>query len=165
LKKGLAGSDSPLVFEVLRIACEMAVPMVFLENVDNFRFMREFWEAVFRELSGLGFQIEWASLSATHVGSPQRRRRIFLLARHDSAVAVPCAPPLPRRPSGVITDARLPFLLRHQGLSFNSGRPSAGEWMMSPEEYRQQRHGLLMLGNAVIPLHASLAARILSSPR
>ena len=165
LKKSLEGSDSTLVFEVLRIAREMAVPMVFLENVDNFRFMREFWEAVFRELSGLGFQIEWASLSATHVGSPQRRRRIFLLARRDSAAAVPPAPALPRGPSGVSTDALLPLLLRHQGLNFNSGRPPPNEWMMSRVEYQRNRHRLHMLGNAVIPLQAYLAARILSSPQ
>ena len=83
-KRGPEGSDSPLVFEVLRIAREMAVPMVFLENVDNFRSVPEFWNAVFSELSSFGVHIQWAILSGTHVGSPQRRRRICVLARRDS---------------------------------------------------------------------------------
>jgi len=96
-KRGLKGSESPLVFEVLRVAQEMGVPMVFLENVDNFRFMTQFRDAVFAAFSAVGFEIQWASLAGTNVGSPLKRRRIFLLARRDSALAVPFGPPLPQR--------------------------------------------------------------------
>jgi site-specific DNA-cytosine methylase len=172
-KRGLEGSESRLVFEVLRVAQEMGVPMVFLENVDNFRFMTPFRDRVFGAFSAVGFEIQWASLAGTNVGSPQRRRRIFLLARRNSSPIVPFGPPLPQgplgeftnaRPSSEFTDARLPFFREHQGLKFNLGRPPESDWMMTREDYAQNQHRLHMLGNAVIPQQANLAARIMSSP-
>ena len=162
-KQGLGGSESTLVWEVCRLARDSGVLRIFLENVDNFRFMEQFWRAVLLELTELGFQIEWVSLSGTHVGSPQRRRRVFLLARRGAALLTPFGPSLPRGPSGVSADAQLPFLRLNKGLHFNAGRPAAREWMMSKEQYRQECHRLKMIGNAVIPLQANLAARILSS--
>ena len=97
-----------LVWEVLRIAGEADVNMIFFDNVDAFRFMTEFWEAVLRDLLKLGFVTTWVSLSATHTGSPQRRRRVFLLARRGPGLETPKGPALPRRASGVSPDARLP---------------------------------------------------------
>jgi len=158
-KQGLQGSESTLVWEVLRIAQDIGVSMIFMENVDNLRFMTDFSHALMGELAKLGFQIAWISLSAHHVGSPQRRRRMFLLAKRGSALAVPFGPALPRGPSGVLVDARLPFLQKNKGLRFNAGRPPKSEWMTS--EWEPER--LRMLGNAVVPLQANLAARILSS--
>ena len=148
--------------------------MVFLENVDNFRFMTQFRDAVFAAFSAVGFEIQWASLAGTNVGSPQRRRRIFLLARRNLSPIVPFGPPLPQgplgeftnaRPSSEFTDARLPFFREHQGLKFNLGRPPTGDWMMTREDYAKNQHRLHMLGNAVIPQQANLAARIMSSPQ
>ena len=158
-KQGLQGSESTLVWEVLRIARDMGVLMIFMENVDNLRFMTDFWHALMGELAKLGFQIAWISLSAHHVGSPQRRRRVFLLAKRGSALAVPFGPALPRGPSGVFADAQLPFLQKNKGLRFNAGRPPKSDWMTS----KWERNRLRMLGNAVVPLQANLAARILSS--
>ena len=162
-KLGLEGSDSTLVWEVIRIAKESGVLRIFLENVNNIRFLEEFWKAVLSALTELGFQIEWVSLSGTHVGCPQRRRRVFFLARRGAALLTPFGPSLPRGPSGVSADAQLPCLLVNKGLYFNAGRPAVGEWMMSKEKCRQECHRLKMIGNAVIPLQANLAARILSS--
>ena len=139
------------MFEVLRVAQEMGVPMVFLENVDNFRFMTQFRDAVFAAFSAVGFEIQWASLAGTNVGSPQRRRRIFLLARRNSSPIVPFGPPLPQgplgeftnaRPSSEFTDARLPFFREHQGLKFNLGRPPESDWMMTREDYAKNQHRL-----------------------
>jgi site-specific DNA-cytosine methylase len=109
------------VWEVLRIAQDIGVSMIFMENVDNLRFMTDFSHAWTGELAKLDFQIAWISLSAHHVGSPQRRRRVFLLAKRGSALAAPFGPALPRWPSGVFADARLPFLQKNKGLRFNGG--------------------------------------------
>ena len=157
-KRGLEGSESSLVWEVIRLARVLDVPMLFLENVDNFRFLGEFWEAVLVALMNLDFQIEWVSLCGTHAGSPQRRRRVFLLARRGKALSTPFAPPFAQGLSGVFADPP-----QHKGWQFNSGRPSTKEWMTSLSQYRQECHRLKMLGNAVIPLQANIAARILSS--
>ena len=152
-KRGLEGSESSLVWEVIRLARVLDVPMLFLENVDNFRFLGEFWEAVLVALMDLDFQIEWVSLCGTHAGSPQRRRRVFLLARRGKALSTPFALPV----------AQGSFFGKHKGLHFNSGRPSTKECMTTLSQYMQEYHRLKMLGNAVIPLQANIAARILSS--
>ena len=55
------------------------------------------------------------------------------------------------------------FIGNHKGLHFNSGRPSTKECMTTLSQYMQEYHRLKMLGNAVIPLQANIAARILSS--
>ena len=123
-KRGLEGSESSLVWEVIRLARVLDVPMLFLENVDNFRFLGEFWEAVLVALMNLDFQIEWVSLCGTHAGSPQRRRRVFLLARRGKALSTPFAPPFAQGLSGVFADPQSAFIGQHKGLQFNSGRPS-----------------------------------------
>ena len=162
-KLGLDGSESTLVWEVVCLARELGVPMLFLENDDNFRFMTDFWKAVVMELLALDFNILWVSLSGAHTGSPQRRRRVFLLARRNEASLTPLAPPFAQGLSGVSADSQSNFLRQNRGLRFNSGRPSTSEWMTSLTQYKQDCHRLKMLGNAVIPLQANLAARILSS--
>ena len=93
--------ESILVWELVRIVRELDVPMRFLEHVDNLRFMIEFWDEMLGTLADLGFKIQWVSLSAASVGSPQRRRRIVMLAKRSSALAVKFGPALPRGASGV----------------------------------------------------------------
>ena len=44
-------SDITRYADIVRIAREMAVPMVFPDNVDNFRFRGEFWDVAFRDLN------------------------------------------------------------------------------------------------------------------
>ena len=94
-KRGLQGTDSSLLWELFRIARKLVVPMLFLGNVNNLRFMTEFWGEMLGALADLGFQTQWVSLSAASVGSPQRRRRIFMLAKRGSALAVKFGPALP----------------------------------------------------------------------
>ena len=83
-----------------------------------------------------------------------------MLAKRGSALAVKFGPALPR---DVRLDARLPWLRERRGLDFNSGRPPVTEWMMSAEQYKHDWHRLKLLGNAVVPLQANLAARIMAS--
>lgn len=162
-KRGLEGTQSTLVWEVVRLARVLDVPMLFLKNVDNFRFQAQFSEALLVALMNPDFQIERVSLSGTHVGSPQRRRRVFLLARRGKALSTLFVPPFARGASGVFADPQSAFFRQHRGLQFNSVRPSTKEWMTSLSHYKQKCHRLQMLGNAVIPLQANMAARILSS--
>ena len=130
-KRGLEGSESSLVWEVIRLACVLDVPMLFLENVDNFRFLGEFWEAVLVALMNLDFQIEWVSLCGTDAGSPQRRRRVFLLARRGNALSTKFAPPFAQGLSGVSADPQSALIGQQKGLQFNSGRPFTKDWMTS----------------------------------
>ena len=77
--------------------------------------------------------------------------------------STPFAPPFAQGLSGVFADPQSAFIGKHKGLHFNSGRPSTKECMTTLSQYMQEYHRLKMLGNAVIPLQANIAARILSS--
>lgn len=90
-RAGLEGSRSNLFYEATRIIKEMrhatgnlyprwaiwenVVGALSSRNGDDF-------EAVLKEMAGIGcYHIEWSVLDAQHFGVPQRRRRVFLIAR------------------------------------------------------------------------------------
>lgn len=94
-RAGLDGGRSGLFFEATRIIREMrdatgnAFPRwAIWENVVGALSSRggDDFEAVLREMADLGCNhIEWAVLDAQFFGVPQRRRRVFVIARLDSA--------------------------------------------------------------------------------
>ena len=55
----------------------------------------------------------------------------------------------------------LPPLSGQCGAKFNGDRPSPGRWLLPREEHPRVCERLNMLGNAVVPLQAHLAARLL----
>lgn len=95
-RAGLDGGRSGLFFEATRIIKEMrnatgnAFPRwAIWENVVGALSSRggDDFEAVLREMADLGcVHIEWAVLDAQFFGVPQRRRRVFVIARLDSSV-------------------------------------------------------------------------------
>ena len=64
-------------------------PLVFLENVDRLlkspaaQRGRDF-AIILACLSDLGYLVEWRVVNAADYGFPQRRRRVFIVARSDS---------------------------------------------------------------------------------
>lgn len=110
-RRGLEGERSGLFFEALRIIEEMRngtngnVPRVAVwENVAGALFSNRGADfgRVLDEMAELGaLVIDWAVLDAQWFGVPQRRRRVFVVAVFDPAVAERCTEPLlpviPRR--------------------------------------------------------------------
>jgi len=96
-RAGLEGNRSGLFFEATRIIKEMrnatggAFPRYAIwENVAGALTSRngDDFEAVLKEMAGLGPSfIEWAVLDAQFFGVPQRRRRVFVIACFDPAIA------------------------------------------------------------------------------
>lgn len=89
--KGLDGNRSGLFFEITRLAREFSVPFIFLENVPAIR--TRGLDRVLQELTALGYDCRWTSVSADYVGAPHRRERWFLLAhsnryRHASDISL-----------------------------------------------------------------------------
>jgi len=158
-KCGVRGKESPLIWEAFRITDEVGIDMMFIENVDQLRFMTEFWTALLGEFRKRGFEVEWVSLNGFQIGSPQRRRRVFMLGRRGRALQTPLGVPSARAGSlglpGVFSGTPM------TPLNFNGGRPPPGEWMIDREAYARSKQRLQMLGNCVIPQQANLAARIL----
>jgi len=75
---GLAGEQSGLFFELLRLVKEVKPSFVFLENVPAIRTRGLL--TIVDEFTKVGYDCRWTCLTAKSVGAPHRRERWFLLA-------------------------------------------------------------------------------------
>lgn len=151
---GLRGQRSSLVFEALRLADEAGCSFIFMENVANICKLPGVWQPLLDALGSRGFAVKWCVVEAAHVGAPQCRPRWFALARRGHASLRLSAGPLP--------DGRIPDFAMRSGLRFNGGRPHPSAWLLPREDWPRVAARLNMLGNAVVPLQAALAAKLLS---
>lgn len=76
--KGLEGERSGLFFEIVRLAEEIKPTFLFLENVPGIR--TKGLCRVIEELSNIGYDCRWHTLSATEIGANHKRNRWWLLA-------------------------------------------------------------------------------------
>ena len=82
-RAGLAGKRSGLFYEFARIIEETETEWVILENVPGLLSSREGRDmgAVIGTLAELGYGCAWRVLDAKEFGVPQRRRRVFIVAK------------------------------------------------------------------------------------
>ena len=97
---GFGGERSSLFYEIARLADETKAEWLVLENVPGLLTSQRGADmgAVVGTLVELGYGLSWRVLDAQHFGVPQRRRRIFIVARRAGDVAS-CAQVLFERPS------------------------------------------------------------------
>lgn len=88
-RRGLDDEQSALYRDMMRIVRDARPTHVFMENVAAI-VQSEALETVLADLGDLGYACKWTTLYARDVGSPQLRRRWFLLA---STGTPPLAPP------------------------------------------------------------------------
>jgi DNA (cytosine-5)-methyltransferase 1 len=92
--KGLAGKKGVLWWEILRLVIRHRPRQVFLENVDRLlkspstQRGRDF-AVMLRTLGDEGYTIEWRVVNAADYGFPQRRIRVFIVARLNQPVHDP----------------------------------------------------------------------------
>ncbi len=92
--KGLKGKKGVLWWQIHRILNDQKdkPDFVLLENVDRLikspvkQRGRDF-AIMLSSLSDLGYAVEWRIINAADYGMPQRRRRIFIIAYHESTKA------------------------------------------------------------------------------
>jgi len=88
-EKGIQGKKGVLWWEIVRILEGKRPPFVLLENVDRLlkspakQRGRDFG-VMLKTLSDLGYGVEWRVLNAAEYGHPQKRRRVFIFAFHNS---------------------------------------------------------------------------------
>jgi DNA (cytosine-5)-methyltransferase 1 len=89
--KGLEGKKGVLWWNIHKILKAKRPKYLFLENVD--RLLKSPTSARGRDFAimlstlwDLGYVVEWKALNAADFGMPQRRRRVYILAYHSSAV-------------------------------------------------------------------------------
>ena len=89
--KGLRGKKGVLWWEILRLVELHKPKFIFLENVDRLlkspasQRGRDF-AVMLRTLSDAGYLIEWRVVNAAEYGFPQRRIRVFIVARRGSGL-------------------------------------------------------------------------------
>jgi DNA (cytosine-5)-methyltransferase 1 len=89
--KGLRGKKGVLWWEILRLIKLHKPRFVFLENVDRLlkspatQRGRDF-AVMLRTLSDAGYIIEWRVVNAAEYGFPQRRIRVFIVARRGNSL-------------------------------------------------------------------------------
>ena len=90
--KGIEGKKGVLWWEIYRILSEKEhkPEYLFLENVDRIlkspvsQRGRDF-AIILASLSDLGYIVEWRNINAADYGMPQRRRRTYILAYHNTS--------------------------------------------------------------------------------
>jgi DNA (cytosine-5)-methyltransferase 1 len=99
LAHGIHGRKGVLWWQIHRLLEMSRPPMVFLENVDRLlkspadQRGRDF-AIMLASLSDLGYAVEWRVINAADYGFPQRRRRVFIVARRAEALASATGPAL-----------------------------------------------------------------------
>jgi DNA (cytosine-5)-methyltransferase 1 len=88
--RGLVGKKGVLFWEIHRLVRLRRPPLVLLENVDRMlksptaQRGRDF-AIMLAALSDLGYEVEWRVLNAADYGLPQKRRRVFVIARRSQS--------------------------------------------------------------------------------
>jgi DNA (cytosine-5)-methyltransferase 1 len=83
LRHGFDGTRSVLILRLLELAATVRPPWILVENVAGLLSVhrgRDFGRLLIA-LDDLGYDVAWRVLDARWFGVPQRRRRVFLLAR------------------------------------------------------------------------------------
>ena len=152
----MGGQRSSLFREVIKAAVKSGCKYMFLENVAHL--ISDEMKAVFLQILAftvmLGFRnIRWAKISAADVGSPQMRKRWFLLAWKNEGDLAKLKRLTPQMNSGEITSmASKPW---------NPGATvDVAEWLVQKLE-KGERERLLQLGNGVVPKCAEVALSLL----
>ena len=90
--KGLKGKKGVLWWEILRLVEKHNPKFIFLENVDRLlkspatQRGRDF-AVMLRTLSDAGYLIEWRVVNAAEYGFPQRRIRVFIVAKKVKSIS------------------------------------------------------------------------------
>ena len=155
LRAGIVdGQDSSLVYEAIRVADEVSADWMFIENVSGIRSAASSDVRLVEAVRERGFKCRWAMLRACDAGSPQIRRRWFMLAWRGHFNPAMLMPPQSLKQR----------IEAERGLEFNGGRPGPpATWMVDMADYPKAKRALEMLASCVVPHPAILAASILAT--
>lgn len=88
-RKGLSGERSGLFYSFFELAKEAMPEWILLENVPGLLNSNdgEDFRTVIKYLNDIGYCVSWRILDAKYFGTPQRRRRVFILASKNSVAS------------------------------------------------------------------------------
>ena len=80
--KGIHGKESSLWFEFKRLIKEIRPSYVIIENVENLRNLG--LGIILKNLSEIGYDVEWHCITARRFGLPHQRDRLFIISYPSS---------------------------------------------------------------------------------
>jgi DNA-cytosine methyltransferase len=85
-KRGGTSDERWLWDEAIRVVREIHPKIAIFENVPGLRTLNngEQFRGIVGSFAGMGYGVEWFTLSASEVGAPQKRKRLFIVAYDDS---------------------------------------------------------------------------------
>ena len=144
--EGLKGERSGLWFEYARLIGEVGPRWVIIENVSILR--SRGLVTILQNLSEIGYDAEWHCITASYVGAPHQRDRIWVLADPKSERVQGYRPSREQEP--------YPYAEQKVSLCNGKGQRSTF-WEVEPNVGRvvngvqKRTHRIKQLGNAVVP--------------
>ena len=147
------GERSGLFFEISRLAKEIKPSFLFLENVPAITSRGGL--QVVREIAEAGYDCRWCTLSAKEVGAHHIRERWFLLAHTKSQRLQETGQPIRQEPKF----AELNDQSQHE--SWHEEPKDKLEMAGMVNGICPRSHRIKALGNAVVPIQAKTAFKLL----
>ena len=104
-QKGARDPRGTLISEFLRFLRQISPPFFMMENVSNLKGIQrgQLLQDILAEMKEIGYKVDARVLTATHYGSPQRRRRcIFVGSREDLLVMTKLPEPTHAEPNSLL---------------------------------------------------------------
>lgn len=78
---GIHGKETDMFFEMVRLIQQSKCSYCFFENVGNITRLTTSWHEVLQTMHEMGYDCQWACISAESVGAWQKRERWFMLCK------------------------------------------------------------------------------------
>jgi DNA (cytosine-5)-methyltransferase 1 len=142
-RKGLEGDRSGLFYEFARLIKDRKPRWIILENVPGLlnSHQGEDFRCILTELDELGYGVSWRVLDAKYFGTPQRRRRVYIVGSY-----------------GDLSSARVLF---EEGAVRVMDKQGLGEKFSSPGRIKQRNRN----ANLFSIQHASIGRKASAGPQ
>lgn len=138
---GLDGKRSGLVFELLRLVSECGSKFIFLENVPALSIRG--LDRLLLELDAMGFDARWTIVSASEMGAPHLRERIWIFAHANGLMRRDEREKVGRE--NAILDKRN-SVSKHDGHEKPLAHPDRLRKPSEPERWIKEGHGVVYCG-------------------
>lgn len=147
-KRGFADERGNLFFEYLRAIREIKPRAIITENVPGLltHANGESFQLIIESFESLGYEVQHRILNANDYGVPQNRKRLIVIAKHES-VAKPITFPAPCLYKPVLEDA-IRYIMAGEGAQYSEAKkkimemiPEGGCWRDLPEEIQREYMG------------------------
>lgn len=91
-KRSLDDPRSKLMFEFIRMTCEMQPGIFFVENVPGLFYYKDFFHLLMQSFEECGYVVRFTMMDAANYGVPQHRKRIFIQGVRKDKKMLPTFP-------------------------------------------------------------------------